>query len=47
MKDKKVIGGYKCGCTYGPILQSERLEYCEKHGEDIANEYEVPVVTLD
>ena len=37
----KVVGGYKCGCSYGPILKKERLEYCGVHGVDIANEYEV------
>lgn len=42
MKNIRVIGGYKCGCTYGPVWQKDRLEYCGVHGDEIANEYEVP-----
>lgn len=41
-KNIRVIGGYKCGCTYGPAWQKDRLEYCGVHGDEIANEYEVP-----
>lgn len=37
---KRVIGSYKCGCSYGSIKMSERLEYCPTYGADIQNEYE-------
>ena len=40
-KNIKVIGSYRCGCTYGPIYVKDRLEYCAIHGSDIQNEYEV------
>ena len=41
-KNNHVIGGYKCGCTYGPVWRKDRLEYCGVHGAGIANEYEIP-----
>ena len=41
-KNIRVIGGYKCGCTYGPIWKKDRLKYCGVHGDNIANEYEIP-----
>lgn len=41
MKNIRVIGGYKCGCFYGPVWIKDRLEYCGVHGADIANEYDV------
>jgi len=39
---KKVIGQYKCGCSYGPIEKAKRLTYCGVHGNDIQDEYVVP-----
>jgi len=39
-KSRVVIGIYRCGCSYGPIKKSERLEYCATHGEDIQSEYD-------
>ena len=44
-KNIRVVGGYKCGCTYGPVWQKDRLEYCGVHGDNIANEYEIPSVS--
>ena len=41
-KNIRVIGSYKCGCSYGPVREKDRLEYCGVHGDEIANEYEVP-----
>lgn len=38
----KVIGQYKCGCSYGPIERRDRLTYCSIHGADRQEEYEVP-----
>ena len=37
----KVIGQYRCGCTYGPVNKSERLSYCSIHGDEIQDEYGV------
>lgn len=45
MKNIRVIGGYKCGCTYGPVWQKDRLEYCGVHGDEIANEYDVSFIS--
>ena len=41
MANIRVVGGYKCGCSYGPVWQKDRLEYCGVHGDEIANEYDV------
>ena len=41
MKNIRVIGSYKCGCSYGPVWIKDRLEYCGVHGDEIANEYDV------
>jgi hypothetical protein len=38
----KVIGSYKCGCSYGPISRMKRLRYCGTHGQDIQREYPLP-----
>lgn len=46
-KNIKVIGSYKCGCTYGPVKIKNRLECCPIHGMDIQNEYEVFPVKQD
>lgn len=35
----KVIGQYKCGCTYGPCYKRQRLSYCGIHGSNIMCEY--------
>ena len=35
----KVIGQYRCGCSYGPINRKHRLKYCAIHGDDIQDEY--------
>lgn len=37
-----VIGTYKCGCSYGPVIKKDRLEYCPIHGQEIQREYVVP-----
>ena len=38
----RVIGTYRCGCSYGPISEKHRLEYCGKHGDDIQSECPCP-----
>lgn len=38
----KVIGQYRCSCSYGPIEKSKRLNYCGVHGDDIQDEYSIP-----
>ena len=43
----RVLGAYKCGCSYGPIDLKDRLEYCAVHGQDIQNEYDVSFMNPD
>jgi len=38
---KKIVQ-YNCGCSIGPLPEDRILEYCEKHGESVQREYQVP-----